>query len=42
MNANGQGYEVSWQRVSWPGAACSSDQARCTVTVNFKLNATAQ
>ncbi len=38
MNANGQGYDVAWQRVSWPGPACSSDQSRCTVTVNFRLS----
>ncbi len=37
MNANGQGFAVAWQQVTWPGPACSSDQSRCTVTVNFKL-----
>jgi hypothetical protein len=37
MNANGQGYDVAWQQVSWPGPACSSSQSRCTVTVNFRL-----
>ncbi len=37
MNANGQGYNVAWQQVTWPGPACSSDQSRCTVTVNFAL-----
>ncbi len=38
MNANGQGYNVTWQQVTWPGPACSSDQSRCTVTVNFKVS----
>ena len=38
MNANGQGYEVQWQQVTWPGPACSSDQPRCNLTVNFRLN----
>jgi hypothetical protein len=38
MNANGQGYNVAWQQVNWPGPACSSDQPRCTVTVNFRLS----
>ncbi len=38
MNANGQGYEVQWQQVTWPGPACSSDQPRCIVAVNFRLN----
>jgi hypothetical protein len=37
MNANGQGYQVEWQQVSWPGPACSANQSRCTVTVNFRL-----
>ncbi len=37
MNANGQGYNVAWQQVNWPGPACSSDQSRCTVGVNFTL-----
>ena len=40
MNANGLGYEVAWQQVTWPGPACSSDQPRCTVTVNFRLSPT--
>jgi hypothetical protein len=38
MNANARGYEVAWRDVTWPDAACSADQARCTVTVNFSLN----
>lgn len=42
VNANGQGYNVAWQQVTWPRPACSSDQPRCTVTVNFTLTATAQ
>jgi hypothetical protein len=40
MNANGQGYDVAWRQVAWPGPACSSGQARCTVSVSFKLNPT--
>jgi hypothetical protein len=38
MNANARGYEVAWRDVAWPDAGCSSDQPRCTVTVDFKLN----
>ncbi len=38
MNANGQGYNVAWQQVTWPGPACSAGQSRCTVTVNFTLS----
>lgn len=38
MNANARGFEVQWTEVGWPAPACSSDQPRCTVTVNFKLN----
>lgn len=37
MNANGRGYEVSWRSVEWPDLACTSDQARCSVTVHFRL-----
>jgi len=37
MNANARGFEVQWQDVTWPDAACSSDQPRCAVTVNFRL-----
>jgi hypothetical protein len=40
MNANRRGYEVTWKQVAWPGPACSSDQARCTITVDFKVNPT--
>ena len=42
MNANARGYEVAWKDVAWPSSACSSDQPRCTVTVNFKLNPLAE
>jgi hypothetical protein len=42
MNANARGYEVAWQDVAWPDAGCSSDQPRCAVTVNFKLNPLAE
>jgi hypothetical protein len=42
MNVNGLGYEVAWQPVAWPGPACTSDQPRCTVTVSFTLNPTAE
>ncbi len=37
MNANGPTYLVAWRQVEWPDPACTSDQARCTVTVNFTL-----
>jgi hypothetical protein len=37
MNANGRGYQVEWHQVSWPLPACTADEARCTVTVNFRL-----
>jgi hypothetical protein len=37
MNANGRGYQVSWQEVGWPDGSCTSDQARCSMTVNFRL-----
>jgi protocatechuate 3,4-dioxygenase beta subunit len=37
MNANGRGYQVEWRQVEWPDPACTSDQARCAVTVNFSL-----
>jgi len=40
MDANGLGYEVAWRPVTWPGPACTSDQSRCTVTVNFTLSPT--
>jgi hypothetical protein len=38
MNANARGYEVAWREVAWPDAACSADQPRCAVTVDFRLN----
>ena len=37
MNANARGFEVQWQEVTWPDVACSSEQPRCAITVNFKL-----
>ena len=37
MNANGRGYQVAWRQVEWPDPACTSDQARCAITVNFSL-----
>jgi hypothetical protein len=37
MNANGRGYEVQWRQIEWPDLACSADQARCALTVNFML-----
>lgn len=37
MNANGHGYQVEWRQVEWPDPACTSDQARCAVTVDFRL-----
>jgi hypothetical protein len=37
MNANGRGYQVAWRQVEWPDPACTSDQARCAVTVDFSL-----
>ena len=41
MNANGRGYQVEWQQVAWPDPACTADQARCAVTVNFRLTSVA-
>jgi hypothetical protein len=41
MNANRQGYQVEWRQVAWPDPACTSDQARCALTVNFKLTSVA-
>lgn len=38
MNANGRGYNVEWHQVAWPDAACTSDQSRCALTVNFRLS----
>jgi hypothetical protein len=37
MNANGRGYQVEWREVVWPDAACTPDQGRCTLRVDFKL-----
>jgi hypothetical protein len=37
MNANGRGYQVAWRQVEWPDPACTSDQPRCAVTVDFSL-----
>ena len=37
MNANGRGYEVQWRQVEWPGPACTWDQPRCALTVDFRL-----
>jgi len=37
MNANGRGYLVDWRQLEWPVPACTSDEARCAVTVNFTL-----
>jgi len=37
MNANGRGYQVEWREVEWPDPACTSDQARCAITVDFRL-----
>jgi len=41
MNANGRGYQVEWRQVRWPDPACTSDQARCSATVNFSLTSVA-
>lgn len=41
MNANGLGYQVGWRQVAWPRPACTSDQARCALSVNFALTAVA-
>jgi hypothetical protein len=37
LNASAGGYQVEWQRLSVPDAACTSDQARCAITQNFTL-----
>jgi ABC-type phosphate transport system substrate-binding protein len=42
MNANARGFEVQWREVAWPDAACSADQPRCALTVDFKLRPMAE
>jgi hypothetical protein len=41
INANGRGYQVEWRQVEWPDPACTSDQARCAITVDFTLTSVA-
>ena len=41
MNANGRGYQVEWRQVEWPDPACTSDQARCAIIVDFTLTSVA-
>ncbi len=38
MNAHARSYEVAWREVRFPDPGCTSDQAGCTVSINFTLD----
>lgn len=41
MNANGRGYQVEWRQIEWPDPACTSEEPRCALTVDFTLTSVA-